>query len=133
MPLTVQLHTLPTVVGSHNSLHTRLNCGGVTRPLDGQQLLLGRTVVAAINAAIRAAVANEMLGRGENVVAVEKCGRTESSLQSLHHPSRIDANDVRPPRVSLVGSTPAAVMDYRDRRRKCPVYPRRRNLLCRSL
>ena len=112
--------------------HDRLHAGFDRRRIAGAVNVaeLGRAgrIVALVVAALGAAVADEMLGGGDDMSGSEEFGRARPALQAFDHRARIGAHDLRILAKPFIGPAPPVVADHREGRREIPVDPGHRHL-----
>ena len=112
----------------HDRLHAGLDRGRIAGAVNVAQLG-GRGRIVALVAAVRgAAVADEMLGGGDDMAGAEEFGRARPALQALDHRAGIGADDLGILGEALIGAAPAVVADDGEGRREIPVDAGHRHL-----
>ena len=81
--------------GGHDRLHARFDRWRIAGAVDVAKLPGRGQVIALVLAAIGAAVAHEMLGRGDHLAGAEEAGRAAAALEAGHHLPGIGADDLR--------------------------------------
>ena len=112
----------------HDRLHAGFDRGRIAGAVNVAQLGRGRRIVALVVPALGAAVADEMLGGGDDVAGAEEIGRAGHALQAFDHRPGIGADDLRILAEALVGAAPAIVADDGEGRREIPVDAGHRHL-----
>ena len=124
----MQLGPLPAAERGHHRLHTRRERADVAGGVDVAQLRLAGQGVALVHTAVGAAVAQEVLGAGDQVLAIEKGAAVGRPLQALDHGRGVGADDLGILGVALIGPSPAAVAGHGEGRSEVPVLPGHRHL-----
>ncbi len=106
--------------GRHHSLDARCDGRSIACRMDILQFGFGRDRIALILAA-GAAIANEMLGRRDDLVRTKKAGRARRALQAFDHCACHRGDDFGVFRIALIGSAPTRIANDRQRWRKGPV------------
>ena len=115
------LHPVPAGERDHHHLHAspdRRRVAGRMHVAQHRFADLGVTLVLAI---FRAAIADEMLGGGDDVVGIEVVRRAEPAFQALDHGAGVLRHQRRVLRITFVGATPAPVLRHREGGRESPV------------
>jgi len=117
----VQLQTVPTAERGHHGLRAGIERGDVGRAVNVAELLLARPCVSLIAALEGAAVAQEVLRRGDDPLLAEELGAADRALESLDQGSRVQGDDLGVFRVAFVRAAPAVVPCDGDGRTEVPV------------
>ena len=88
--------------------------------MDVAQFLLGDLRVALVDAVMGAAVGEEVLGRGDDLVARQQVRLIGRTLQPANHGPDIGRDKLGVGRIALVRTAPAIVLRHRHRRRESP-------------
>ena len=117
----VHLPAVPTAERGHDRLGAGVERGDVGRVVDVEEFLLARPRVSLVNALEGAAVAQEVLRRGDHPLLAKEVRAADRALEAFDQRARVQGDDLRVFRVALVGAAPAIVPGHGDGRPEVPV------------
>ena len=110
----MDLVAVPTVERGHDGHDARFNCRQITLPVNGHQIVFAQARVTLIDTAVRAAITDEVLCRGNNALGLH---RLDNAAGKIFHQNRIRA-------IGLIRPAPPGVQCHCQRRRKNPINTR---------
>src|SRR3546814_15556162 len=93
------LDAVPTRKAGHHRLHAGIDRGDIGQAVDIAQFGLADRRIALIVAVLGAAVGKEMLGRGDDVRALEDVGRAGLALEATDELADIIGDELRIARI----------------------------------
>src|SRR3546814_15055599 len=98
------LDAVPTRKAGHHRLHAGIDRGDIGQAVDIAQFGLADRRIALIVAVLGAAVGKEMLGRGDDVRALEDVGRAGLALEATDELADIIGDELRIARIAFIGA-----------------------------
>ncbi len=120
--VTMHLFAVDAVERGHRGLRTGGDGRGIARGVDADQLGLTDPGVALVTAVGGAAIAQEVLDRGDHVAAIEERWRAHLALQPFDHRAGVAGHHRGRFGIALVGASPAIVLRHRHGRREGPLH-----------
>ncbi|MCW0448030.1 hypothetical protein NB706_000864 [Xanthomonas sacchari] len=118
----MHLFAVDAVERGHRGLRAGGDGRGIARSMDTDQFGFADFGVALVPAVGGAAIAQEMLDRGDHMAAIEEVRRTHLALQPLDHRTGVAGHHLGRFRIALVGASPAVVLRHRHGRREGPLH-----------